>query len=167
MKADIRPIIADCAHSMRDTTSTSISFADVAAFILFPLSAGAVAGYIGLDMTNGGLLTVVSILAGLSFALAVFIFDLRLNAGKKFDRTSYVLRSIDTLFRRTLYSVAVGIVTAILGGILQMIDSKNMGSRLGEVAMVSLTAHYLMVLFMCLRGLRAAYNQSTKELSSD
>lgn len=166
MKADIRPIISDYARSMREPSSKSIAFADVTVFVTLPLFAGVVAGYAGRDI-GPGLLTVVSILAGLSFALAVFIFDLRLNASKQFDRTSYVLRSIDALFKRTLYSVAVGVTTAILGGVLQMVESQSLLGRFGTATMATLTIHYLMVLFMCLRGLRAAYNQSTKELNSD
>lgn len=161
--ADIRPAVCANLRSLRDRNTGRIRRGDVLIVFIFPVAIGTICGYFALFPRDANpLLTIISILAGLSFALAVFVFELRLTASTKYSRGSSVLELIDRFFNSVLYSVITGIASALLcfGTTVTVLDGIVFRVLSGLAAAV--TAHYIVTLFISLNRLRKAYNEMTR-----
>ncbi|QPK80785.1 hypothetical protein G7Y41_06910 [Schaalia sp. ZJ405] len=156
-KFDVRGIVKDHVAATLQTNEGKTSIGNAACLYGIPLLS-AVASGIWLTSVPGELLTVISILAGLSFALAVFVFELRITAEQKFKRESYVLTLIDRLYKNVLYSVLIGILSVVLG-VLVPGSSGTVMSRLFVGLCVGVSCHYVLVLVVVLRTLQAAYRE--------
>jgi phosphoglycerol transferase MdoB-like AlkP superfamily enzyme len=131
---------------------------DILAIYIVPMIIGVFVGvFKWFPKESGALLTIISILAGLSFALAVFVFELRLTAATKFSKGSVVLRLIDRLFNSVLYSIVVGIASAVLCFVATIPADGTVLFRVVSGAAIGLSVHYLVGLFVSLNRLRKAY----------
>lgn len=157
--ADLTPALRANHNALRDTKTGSIRPGDLISIYVAPIVFGAAGGYFTLFPKDANpLLTIVSILAGLSFALSVFVFELRMTASAKYDKGSPVLGLIDRFFSSVLYSVVVGIASALLCFGASIPEYGGLVYRLVSGVAIAMTLHYIVGLFVSLNRLRKAYN---------
>lgn len=103
----------------------------------------------------------VSIVAGLLFSMAVFLFQLRTSLGsdKRLGDGDYAL--IDECMSNTLWAILWGMALAlylIVAGGGGWIGADRSGPTLTGIAVAAAT-HFLLVIGMCLKRLRRAYER--------
>jgi len=164
-KTDVRPIISDhyatLVNQSRSGGRPTRSWMDWAIQVGLPLAAGGGAALLGWRLGSmSDLLDGAAILTAFSFGLAVFAFETR--ASSKWSRESTATRLLDEFFSNVLYSVLVGLtltVLLVIGAAAASTSSLRAGAvGLTLTALTSATAtHYVLVILMCLKRLRAAY----------
>lgn len=161
--ADIRPAVRANFGSLRDTKTGRIRRSDFITIFVAPASGGCILGWLSLFPKDANsLLTIISILAGLSFALAVFVFELRLTASMKYDKGSPILGLIDRFFDSVLYSVIVGIASALVCFAATLSPSSGIVFRVVSGVAIAVSLHYLMSLLVSLNRLRKAYIEMSR-----
>ncbi|MFH0412837.1 hypothetical protein ACG98H_12035 [Corynebacterium sp. L4756] len=113
----------------------------------------------------GSFLGGVAVFAALLFALVVFVFQLRLSAGKDSvaSRKPRLLKLLDQLFANVSYAVLVGIVTTFLGiASVWLSDDEGTAPIWLSVLLVTSVTHLVLTILMCLKRINAAYRRLTK-----
>ena len=164
-KTDVRPIVSDhyatLVNQPRSGGEPTRNWADWVVQLVLPAALGGVAWVLGWRLNSvSDLLAGAAILTAFSFGLAVFAFEAR--ASSRWTRESAAARLLDEFFSNVLYSVLVGLtltVLLVIGAAAASTSSLRAGAvGLTLTALTSATAtHYVLVILMCLKRLRAAY----------
>lgn len=112
----------------------------------------------------GAFLGGVAVFAALLFALVVFVFQLRLSAGKDpVTASKYrLLKLLDELFANVSYAVLVGLVTTFLGIASVWLSDDQVGAPVWlSVLLVAAVTHLVLTILMCLKRINAAYRRLT------
>lgn len=129
---------------------------------ILPLGAGVTVWKLGARMAEvGAAVSGISIVSGLLFAMAVFLFQLRITLGsdKRLGEGDFVL--VDECMANTLWAILWGLALAlflIVGDAGKWIGGDGTGPVLTGIA-VAATVHFLLVIGMCLKRLRRAYER--------
>jgi len=162
-KIDIVPIAREHYATLRNNRTGKKSWPDFLVQFGVPVAAGIALGVTGVGFPEmGSLLTLISILAGFSFALAIFIFELRGDLGKKHQRGTRVLMLTDEFFYNVSYAVIIGLIAAVMGAVTTTFDPGTNAKLISESLTVTLSAHFIIVLLMCLKRLNAVYRETTR-----
>lgn len=164
-KIQVVPVVRDHVATLRDARTARPRVGDILTHYALPVSLGIAIPMLGVRMTDGSQYVAgAAILAGLSFALAVYVFQLRLEAQRdpRIPREAVLLDLIDELFTNVCYSMLVGLALAAVT-IAASAYSRS-GAPAGPVVtgiVIALGIHYLITILMCIKRLRAAYLQLT------
>lgn len=132
----------------------------VQAFI--PLATGAASWKLGAKIGDvGNAVSGISIVTGLLFAMAVFLFQLRitLDKDKRLGEDDFAL--VNECMANTLWAILWGMILAVYLIVCdagKWIGNDWSGPLLTGIA-VSGTVHFLLVIAMCLKRLRRAYER--------
>lgn len=166
-KASLWRVPADHFRTLYDNRSGRPDWWGIAWQVILPLGAGAAVWNLGAKMTDvGAAVSGISIVAGLLFAMAVFLFQLRvtlervtLEADKRLGEDDYAL--VDECMANTLWAILWGLGLAlflIVCDVGKWIGDDVSGPVLTGVA-VAAAVHFLLVIGMCLKRLRRAYER--------
>lgn len=161
-KASLWRVPADHFSTLYDNRTKRPDWWGIATQAFFPLVAGVATWKLGAKITDiSGAVSGISIVAGLLFAMAVFLFQLRITLGddKRLGEDDFVL--IDECIANTLWAILWGLVLTvylIVCGAGKWIGSEHLGPLLTGIAVVG-TVHFLLVIGMCLKRLRRAYER--------
>lgn len=161
-KASVWSVPADHFHTLYDNRTGRPDWWAIVWQAVLPLGAGAAVWKLGGKMAEvGAAVSGISIVAGLLFAMAVFLFQLRVTLGtdKRLGEDDYVL--VDECMANTLWAILWGLGLAlflIVGEAGKWIGDDRAGPVLTGIA-VAATAHFLVVIGMCLKRLRRAYER--------
>lgn len=161
-KASLWSVPADHFRTLYDNRTSRPDWGAITWQALVPLTAGVVVWKLGAKMTDvGGAVAGISILAGLLFAMAVFLFQLRVTVGadRRLSEDDFVL--VDECMANTLWAILWGLGLAlflIVCGAGKWIGNPGTGPVLTGVA-VAASVHFLLVIGMCLKRLRRAYER--------
>lgn len=161
-KASLWRVPADHFSTLYDNRTGRPDWRGIAAQALLPLIAGAATWTLGAKIADvGGVVSGISIIAGLLFAMAVFLFQLRitLHNDKRLGEDDFVL--VDECMANTLWAILWGLTLAvylIVCGTEKWIDNDSWGPTLTGIAVAG-TVHFLLVIGMCLKRLRRAYER--------
>lgn len=162
----MRPVIGGHVATLRNAQTDKVRWRDVAAQYVLPLvSAVLLAWPAHVRVADvGQVIAGAAVLAGFSFGLGIFVFQLRMEATRdpRVHTGSYLLELLDELFANVTYAVVVGLLFTALATAAAAIDAS--GSAWAGVwsgAFIFLGAHYLLTLLMCLKRLRRAYREFT------
>lgn len=186
-KASILPVIKDHVNTLYSydggldahddkanakTKGPEIRIRDLLFFFGSPLLIGAGAAFmLRIQLENvGELVAGASILAGFSFGLAIFVFELRmsLTKGGHVPKGDQVESHIDELFSNVAYSIIAGlflVIAAIICNVYAALPEEPQFLGAGTwwtFALTSLAFHYLLTMFMCIKRLRWAYKSFTR-----
>lgn len=162
-KTDMRPIVRAHLQTLRNNRTNRPSVIDYFVQIGIPIALGAVMACTRTAFSDiSALLTVVSILAGLSFALAIFVFEIRQSLKQKYRKDSAVLEIVDELFQNVIYSVLIGLISTGLGALSTVFAKGSTAELVFQVLAVVATSHFFIVLLMCLKRLNAVYRETTR-----
>lgn len=172
-KASLLGIVKDHFSTLRDNsieekenknkeTKWKILWADLVLQIIFPLALGVLSFVLGFTLTNGigGLITAVSIVAALMCAMAVMVFQIRMQMKSDKLFTLGTKKLINEVFSNIMWTIVVGLFLAAYLAIFEalgLFDQELAGRILTAVA-AAISFHFIMLIAMCLKRLRSAYN---------
>lgn len=165
-KVSVAPIVKDHLATLRDASTGKPRLLDWLLVGGVPLAVGAVALARGFTLTSiADLGAMVAVLAGLLFALVIFVFQLRLQVAHdpRVHKDSVVVPLIDELFANVMYAVVVGLVDAalvMLAANTRVVDSAGTLQAVNvwwSAGIAVVTAHWLLTILMCLKRTRSAY----------
>lgn len=161
-KASLWRVPANHFSTLYDNRTGRPDWRGIAAQALMPVIAGAATWKLGAKIADvGAAVSGISIVAGLLFAMAVFLFQLRISLGnaKHLGEDDFVL--VDECMANTLWAILWGVTLAvylIVCGAGKWIGNDSWGPALTGIAVAS-TVHFLLVIGMCLKRLRRAYER--------
>lgn len=161
-KASLWRVPADHFSTLYDNRTGRPDWRGIAAQALLPLVSGVATWKLGAKITDvGGAVSGISIIAGLLFAMAVFLFQTRINLDndKRLGEDDFVL--VDECMANTLWAILWGLALAvylIVCGAGKWIGSDKLGSVLTGITVAG-SIHFLLVIGMCLKRLRRAYER--------
>lgn len=161
-KASLWKVPADHFSTLYDNRTGRPDWRSIATQVFLPLVAGTATWKLGAKITDvGGAVSGISIVAGLLFAMAVFLFQLRvtLDKAKHLGEDDFIL--VDECMANTLWAILWGVALAvylIVCGAGKWISNNSWGPMLTGIAVAG-TVHFLFVIGMCLKRLRRAYER--------
>ena len=161
-KAALWRVPADHLRTLYDNKTHQTDWVAVVMQVVVPLAVGIWSWGLGAKLGDvGAAVTGISIVAGLLFSMAVFLFQLRLSLGadKRLGKDDYVL--VDECMSNTLWAILWGLgltLFLIVCDAGNWIGADNSGSVLTGIA-IAATTHFLLVIGMCLKRLRRAYER--------
>ena len=156
-------------NTLYDNRTQRISWQDSAAQVVLPLAVGVVAWFFDFKMENAGtFLSGVAIMAGLLCAMAVLLFQLRVDFRDDQRIPHQVIRLIDECMANTLWAIAWGV---FLSTYIAAADAGTFFSHDRWGGLVSGLAlaggvHFVLVIAMCLKRLGKSYEKFTREFGS-
>lgn len=161
-KSNVLPIVTDHYATLVHGRTEKPRILDYALQLGLPVAAGVAVWLMDVRLRElGGALGGLAVFTALLFGLLVFVFQLRMQAASdpRLGRGHRVLVLIDELFSNVGYSVLVGLV--VTGA--AMVATTTADGAAGSAPWVSgvltmLTLHLVVVVLMCLKRARSAYN---------
>lgn len=154
------------------TERPRIRIKDLLLFFGSPILIGALTAFLlRVQLQNvGELVAGASILAGFSFGLSIFVFELRMTLTKDgfVPKGDPVETHIDELFANVTYSIVAGLFLVLAAVICDVFVAlpkapEFMGAGTWwTFALTALAIHYLLTMFMCIKRLRWAYRVFTR-----
>ncbi|WP_081275556.1 hypothetical protein [Rothia kristinae] len=127
-----------------------------------PLAAGVAVWKHGATMAEvGAAVSGISIISGLLFAMAVFLFQLRVTVVTDKKISEGDVRLLDECMANTLWAIIWGLILALFLIVCdagKWIGDGQTGPVLTGIA-VGAAVHFLIVISMCLKRLRRAYER--------
>lgn len=169
-KTAIRPLVADHLRTFRDDRTGKRRLRDYLVHFAAPAALAALGVALGLRLADAAqIIAGAAVLAGFSFGLAVFVFQLRLDAGRdpRVPKGSTLLELIDELFNNVLYSIVIGLALVVAVVAATSFTAPPPGESPAPLSgwwtagVVALGLHYILTLLMCLKRTRAAYKNLT------
>ncbi|SPT53496.1 Uncharacterised protein [Actinomyces bovis] len=166
MKMDVWPIVTDHLDTLVDQRGDGgaprRSINDLLLQYMIPVLVGVAVALSSFTLkAPGTLLGGAAILTAFSFGLAIFAFQTR-TVDKTSTKGSRRLRLLDEFFANVLYSVIVGIAWTILLVLASSLTIGGLLARAGTGLITTVGLHYLLVLLMCVKRLRAVYRDATR-----
>lgn len=166
-KFSLLPILQGQLSTLVDSRTGKARFEDY--FVLLGVPSLVAVLTIVYDWQLGGVsefIAGVSILTSFLFALAIYVFQLRIQLGTDLNRaaTSTTVQLVDEMFANTCWAIVVGLVltgSAIFSALgRESVDGTLEPAGLGWSAWIAFLAiHLVAVLAMSLKRLNAAYDK--------
>lgn len=165
-KTSLVRVVSNHFDTLRDAKTERRSVGDVVVHYVAPVVAAFVVVALGLRITDAGhLLTALSILAGISFALSVLVFQLRTTTPHDPRLTAQVglVELIDELFWNVTYATLVGLVIVGVAAFGMSVEAPGWlpatwGPPLNAAwtgFLIGAVLHYGITFAMCLKRLAA------------
>lgn len=161
-KASLWTVPTDHFRTLYDNRTGRPDWWAIAWQAFFPLGAGIAVWKLGAKLEEvGAAVAGISIVTGLLFAMAVFLFQLRvtLKVDERLGEDDYAL--VDECMANTLWAILWGLTLAlflIIGDAGKWIANDRTGPILTGITVMAAT-HFLLVIGMCLKRLRRAYER--------
>ncbi|MCY1659271.1 hypothetical protein OVA21_19145 [Dietzia sp. SL131] len=161
-KAALWRVPADHLQTLYDNRTHRPDWVAIVMQVVVPLGVGIGMWRLGAKLADvSAAVTGISIVAGLLFSMAVFLFQLRLSLGtdKRLGEDDYVL--VDECMSNTLWAILWGLgltLFLIVCDAGEWIGADSSGPALTGIA-VAATTHFLIVIGMCIKRLRRAYER--------
>lgn len=170
-KTAIIPLVTDHLRTLRDHRTGRARIRDYIVQYGAPIAIATAGVALGLRLADAAhIIAGAAVLAGFSFGLAVFVFQLRLDAVRdpRVPKGSLLLDLIDELFSNVIYSILVGLALVVAAISATSFSTPAPIWRSPEplngwwtTGVVALALHYLITIAMCLKRTRAAYRELT------
>lgn len=170
-KTSVREIVVDHLDTLRDARTHRVSVLDLLIQFGLPLLLGTglpLAGFRLVDV--GQVIAGLAVLAGFTFGMLVFVFQLRLQVATDPRVVGTNLRQlIDQLFTNVAYALLTGLVCVTLA--VAFVSVRQATSPTAELVavlravstgvLVTATTHFLLTLAMCTKRAYRAYQRIT------
>ncbi|WP_014732942.1 hypothetical protein [Corynebacterium pseudotuberculosis] len=163
-KSSMVDIAKNHFKTLYDNQTARFRWQDFASQVVLLLVLGAVAWHFQFQINNAGtVISGVAIMAGLLCAMAVFLFQLRVDFRDGGGVSNPVLQLIDECMSNTLWAIAWGvflstyIATADAG---KLFEHERWGGLVSGIAIAG-ALHFVLVIAMCLKRLGKSYDKFT------
>ena len=170
-KSSVRGIVVDHLDTLRDARTHRISLLDILIQFGGPLALGICVPLFGVRLVDvGQVIAGIAVLAGFTFGLLVFVFQLRLQLASDPRVIGTNLRElIDQLFTNVAYAVLVGLACVALAVAFVSLRHGPLAASQGAAALGSIStgvlvasaSHFLLTLAMCTKRAYRAYQRIT------
>lgn len=164
-KSSLRQLPIDHFRTLRNASNNQVAWRDVTTQIGLPVGVGLIVWIFDARLSDvTGAVAGVSIVAGLLFSMAIFLFQLRITIeGPQADQQlgSADFQLIDECMANTLWAILCGLsltLYLVVCGAGRWINNPGPGPILTGVATAA-ALHFLLVIMMCLKRLRRAYQR--------
>ena len=161
-KSSLFGIPKDHFRTLYDAHTEKVRWRDLASQIVVPVACGGLTALSGAKLADvSAAVAGISIVAGLLFSMAVFLFQLRISLPDDRRLLPKDLDLIDECMKNTLWAIVWGLTLVlflVVVGAGAWISSDGSGPILTGVA-VGGSVHFLLVIGMCLKRLRRAYER--------
>jgi hypothetical protein len=160
--ASVFEIARDHFRTLHRRGSSAISRKEVISQFLVPFCAGIATYFMDWHLADAtGAIAGISIVAALMCAMAVFIFQIRLQIHQDQRLIDDDFTLIDEVFSNVMWAILVGLGLAlylVVFDALGLLITATAGSWLTAFA-VFVAAYFVVVVCMCLKRLRRAYER--------
>lgn len=161
-KSSLVRVPFDHFHTLYNARTGKADWRAWCAQVGIPCLIGAITAIMGAELGDvGNAVAGVSIVSGLLFAMAIFLFQLRLSLGQDNRLNENDYRLIDECMSNTLWAIVWGLTLTVY---LVVVDAGGWMKQ-GTLAMifngvaVAAGIHFLIVIMMCIKRLRRAYER--------
>ncbi len=165
-KFSLMPLVVDQYATLVDYRTGKKRLEDYAVLVLLPVLMGVVSWVLDWRLQSvGDMVQGLAIITSLLFALAIFIFQLRLSL--RAESNSTTTRLVDEMFDNACYAILVGLVLTafvVVSGVTRESLPDGTTQPVGPFVtscIVAISLHFLGVLAMSLKRLKAAYAKVT------
>ena len=150
--------------------SKKTDWIDVFFQFVIPAVAARAAYGLGLNWSGGSLTTVVSVVTTLMAAVAIFLFQIRIQFWEDRATLKKTLLDdddvllIDELFANVMWVILAGFVLAIISVASDLICQDSLSGRVLSAVCIALALNFGMVILMCLKRLSRAYDRIGRHL---
>ena len=174
-KSSVLPILRDYLATLsdrRDTKAhdggqTRYRAADIVVHFFAPLAFGLLVFFVGFQLRDpGNLIVGISIVAALMCATATLLFQIRMGLNEtrdaRIEETDKEL--VDQTFADVLWAILFGLLFAAALIVAEALGAFDDGPvvRVATAVTSAMFLHFVMVIGMCLKRLRAAYERVGK-----
>lgn len=161
-KASLWRVPADHFRTLYDNRTRRADWLGMATQVALPIGIGVATWKLGAKIADvGGAVSGISIVAGLLFAMAVFLFQLRIGLGGDKRLGEGDLSLVDECMANTIWAILWGLVLVlylVVSGAGKWLGDDRLGPPLTGVAVAG-AVHFVLVIAMCLKRLRRAYER--------
>lgn len=161
-KASLWRVPADHFRTLYDNRTNRADKGAIFSQTVIPLILGSGVWKLGAQLTDvTGAVSGISIVSGLLFSMAVFLFQLRQSLGRDPRLVSEDYALVDECMSNTLWAILWGLTLVlflIVCGAGGWLSDRPYGPALTGVAVAAAT-HFLLVIGMCLKRLRRGYER--------
>jgi hypothetical protein len=161
-KSSLVAIPRDHFATLKDVRTGSVLWGDVLFQAGLPLLLGVASGVLGWKLKSAtDLITGVSIVAALLFSMAVFLFQLRIDMSNDKRLSAVDFELADESFHNVLWAILVGftlVILLVISGAAGWLTARYWGRLITAVTVV-LSSHFLVVIAMCLKRVRRAFER--------
>ncbi|WP_322859249.1 hypothetical protein U8D42_03260 [Mycobacterium europaeum] len=162
-KFSVLPTIGDHYRTLVDQNVPGRPYwPDYIVLISLPCAAGAFVGWLFHLRELGSYIAGVAIFTALLFALVIYVFQLRVQllSNATVPRDGKLVEFVDQLFANVNYAVVVGVIATAAAMIAATTsDDKGQVNGLWSGILTALSLHLMLVVFMCIKRVRAAYRE--------
>lgn len=164
-KMAVWPVVHEHMDTLRDARTNRYSLSDMLGQFGVPLLLGAVAPILGFRLWDAGqVVQGAAILAGFSFGLAIYVFQLRMEAARdpRIPKGAAVLDLLDELFANVRYSILIGIAVVVIA--VAAVAFHQGSEELNAVwtgTIIAASVHFILTILMCMKRLGRAYDKFT------
>ena len=161
-KAALWRVPADHFRTLYDDRTGKPDWLAWASQLLVPIAIGTAAGVKGANLQDvGGAVAGVSIVAGLLFAMSIFLFQLRtsLSQDKRLNQVDF--RLVDECMANTIWAIVWGLALTLYLVVMGAGGWMRQGVLRTTWTGIAIAAgtNFLVVIMMCLKRLRRAYER--------
>jgi hypothetical protein len=165
-KFSVLPTIGDHYRTLVNQNAPDRPYwPDYLVLIGLPCAVGALVGWLFQLRELGAYIAGVAIFTALLFALVIYVFQLRVQllSNPTVPRDGKLVAFIDQLFANVNYAVVVGVIaTAAAMTAATTSDDKGHVNGLWSGLLTALSLHLMLVVFMCIKRVRAAYREISR-----
>lgn len=162
-KLSALPLVSEHLATLRDARTDNLRPLDFVLQFGAPIAAAAGAALAGARLQDAAqVIAGAAVLSGFSFGLAVYVFQLRMEAARdpRVPRGSVLLDLLDELFINVRYSILVGLLAVVVATAgVAFHDSVEPLNAWWTAGIVALALHYIATIMMCLKRLGSAYRR--------
>lgn len=168
-KSSLVDIAKSHFNTLYDNRTQQIRWQDIGAQVLLPVAVAGLAWVFDFKIENAGtVISGVAIMAGLLCAMAVFLFQLRVDFRDDQRIPQQVIRLIDECMANTLWAIAWGVFLSTFIAVAdagQWFRHDRWGGLVSGFALAG-GVHFVLVIAMCLKRLGKSYEKCTREFGN-
>jgi hypothetical protein len=165
-KFSVLPTIGDHYRTLVNQNAPNRPYwPDYIILIALPCAAGVLVGGLFQLRELGAYIAGVAIFTALLFALVIYVFQLRVQllSNPTVPRDGKLVEFIDQLFANVNYAVVVGVIATAAATIAATTSNdKGYVNGLWSGLLTALSLHLMLVVFMCIKRVRAAYREISR-----
>ncbi len=163
-KTAVLPLVREHLATLRHARTDKPRVVDHLTQYGLPVLVGVVAPLAGVRLQDAGqIIAGAAVLSGFSFGLAIYVFQLRMEAARdpRVPRGGQLLDLLDELFANVRYSILAGLLAVVVATCAVAFHDGSTLNAWWTGGVIAIGVHYILTILMCLKRLGSAYRRLT------